>query len=97
MSGIILWVAGVAVAAALAVGIGGVGVAVIDDAKAGAAADAAALAGAAAGNDAAARVTDRNGAELISIEQRRSVVRVVVRVGSSSAEAFAERILVSIR
>jgi hypothetical protein len=97
MTGIVLWIGGVAVAAALAVGIMRLGTAAVHDAQAGAAADAAALAAAAAGNDAAARAADRNDALLISIEHRGSVVRVVVGVGGATAEAFAERILVPIR
>lgn len=95
MSGFIMWLAAVAVAAALALGVAAVGTAAIEHAQAGAAADAAALAGAAGGQDAALRATQRNDAELISFRERGAVFTVVVRVGQSSAQASAERILVA--
>ncbi len=94
MSGFMLWLAALAVAAALAVGLSTVGGAAVDQAQASAAADAAALAGAADGYAAAVLVTQRNGAELVAFTERGAVVTVVVRVGESTAEASAERLLV---
>ena len=60
-----------------------------DAARAQTAADAAALAGAAEGEDAAARFAAANGGELISFQQDGDVVRVEVRVGHASADASA--------
>ena len=95
MSGFVLWLGAVAVAAALALGVTAVGSAAIDQSQAGAAADAAALAGAAAGQDAAARVAQLNGAQLVSVRERGAVFTVVVRFGQGTAQASAERRVVA--
>lgn len=96
MSGIVLWIGALAVAAALAIGVATVGAAAVEKAQASSAADAAALAGAAAGVDAASRTAQLNGAELLSFSEDRSIYRVVVSVGESTAVAYAERLLVPV-
>jgi hypothetical protein len=65
-----------------------------DAARARTAADAAALAGAAEGGDAARRMAEANGAELLEFVRAGSVVEVLVRVDSATARARAEAILV---
>ena len=97
MSGIVMWVSALAIAAALAVGVSQVGLAAIEDSRAATAADAAALAGAADGAGAASEAASRNGANLVSLRQNGQVTSVVVSVGNATAEAHAKRILVSIR
>lgn len=96
MSGILLWLSALAVTAVLAIGVTSVGEAAIEDARAGTAADAAALAGAAAGHQEARRAATLNGAELISVSTTNAVTTVVVRVGAATARAHAERILIPI-
>ena len=96
MSGILLWLSALAVTAALAVGVGRVGQAAIDDVRAQTAADAAALAGAAAGHGAAAVTAEKNDAELVLMSTIGPITTVVVRVGTATAQAHAERILIPI-
>lgn len=93
MSGLILWLGALAVAAILAVGITEVGHAAITEAQAQAAADAAALAGAADGVAAATNAAQRNDAEVIAHSQAGDVITVTVRIGSSTATAHAERVV----
>ena len=68
-----------------------VGAQVDDRARAQTAADAAALAGARAGEDAAGAMAEADGGELTSYVSRGDDVEVVVRVGRSSATARARR------
>jgi hypothetical protein len=68
-----------------------VAAAVRDSARAHAAADAAALAGAAEGEDAAREVADRNGAELVRWRIEGDDVWVEVRLGRARAVAKAHR------
>lgn len=71
---------------------------VVDDvARARTAADAAALAGAAAGEPAARDLAERNGAELLSFERTRRGVRVEVRVGDVQDQAEASASTVWVR
>ena len=71
---------------------------VVDDAaRARTAADAAALAGAAAGEPAARDLAERNGAELLSFERTWRGVRVEVRVGHVQAQAEASASTVWVR
>jgi len=71
---------------------------VVDDAaRARTAADAAALAGAAAGEPAARDLAERNGAELLSFERTWRGVRVEVRVGDVQAQAEASASTVWVR
>lgn len=97
MSGIVMWVSALAIAAALALGVSHVGLAAIEDARAATAADAAALAGAADGAAAAGEAAARNGATLLSVTESGATTSVVVSVGNATAEAHAKRILVPIR
>jgi hypothetical protein len=55
-----------------------------------AAADFAALAGVLEGEDGAADLARRNGAELVSFQETAACVHVVVRIGTVRAEAFAD-------
>jgi hypothetical protein len=71
-----------------------VAVAADDAARARTAADAAALAGAAEGGDAARRMAESNGAELLEFVQAGASVEVVVRVNSTTAQARSEASLV---
>jgi hypothetical protein len=64
--------------------------ALADRARASTAADAAALAGAAEGQDAARRLAVANGAELVSFRREGQEVVVRVRVGAVEAEARAQ-------
>lgn len=96
MSGITFWVSSLAIVAALALGLTHVGAAAIDDAQAATAADAAALAGAAGGPDAAHDAAKRNGATIVSIAVDGDVTTVIVRLGQAQATAHARRILVPI-
>ncbi|MDC0359291.1 hypothetical protein OAM92_01025 [Acidimicrobiales bacterium] len=61
-----------------------------DAARAQTAADAAALAGAAEGRDAALVLAQANGGTLVDYRREGSVVRVEVRVGHASADASAQ-------
>ena len=71
---------------------------VVDDvARARTAADAAALAGAAAGELAARDLAERNGAELLSFERTWRGVRVEVRVGDVQDQAEASASTVWVR
>ena len=65
--------------------------AVADEARARTAADAAALAGAAEGEDAAREVAEANGAELVHWRAEGADVWVEVRVGDARAVAKARR------
>lgn len=67
------------------------GVAAVSQAQARTAADAAALAGAAEGREAATRVAEANGATLESFEVAGAETEVVVRVGEARARARARR------
>jgi uncharacterized membrane protein len=78
-----------AAATALAVGTGGR--VVVARAQAQTAADAAALAGAAEGPEAARELADRNGATLVRFEVRSTDTLVEVAVGPVRAEARARR------
>jgi len=81
----------VLVMALAAVGVARVGLAAADRARARTAADAAALAGAADGEDAARDVAERNGAGLVSYREDGSDVVVVVRFDRAEATARARR------
>lgn len=71
---------------------------VVDDsARARTAADAAALAGAAAGEPAARDLAERNGADLLLFERTWRGVRVEVRVGDVQARAEASASIVWVR
>lgn len=77
------------VAATLAVGVGRLGEAAVARAQARTAADAAALAGAAEGRNAATVTAAANGARLLDYETRGRDVRVTVRWGRARATARA--------
>lgn len=94
MSGFLGVFAALAVTAALLAGVSRIGVAAIDDVQAMTAADAAALAGAAAGPDAADEAAVRHGGELVALVVTGAVTMAEVRVGSASAVAYAERVVV---
>lgn len=96
MLGVLGWFMALAVTLALLLGVERVSTAAIDDARATTAADAAALAGAAAGEGAAADAASRNSGQMVSIVERGMVTTVVVRVGSATATAHAERVLVPV-
>ena len=91
MSGILLWMSAIAVAAMLALGIAEVGEAAACSARVQTAADAAALAGAAAGNSAAAEAAQLNEATLVALEQTGDVFTATVRGCENTATAHAER------
>jgi len=97
MSGIVLWVASLAVAAAMTLGVSQVGQAAVDAARAQTAADASALAGAAAGPAAASDAAARNGGDLHSILIDDSGASVRATYGSATATARAERHMIPIR
>lgn len=78
-------------AVAMALAVVSVGDVVVDRARAQTAADAAALAGAADGVDAAERIAGLNDAELREWADRDGIVIVVVTVGSAQATAAADR------
>src|SRR3954470_6776624 len=84
-----LVVAIVAIAALGVVGLGRFAVATVHAARARTAADAAALAGAADGREAAAAIASENGARLISYAERDGTVDVQVRWGDAMARARA--------
>ena len=92
MSGFLGMVAALAVTALLLAGISRVALVAIDDARAMTAADAAALAGAAAGRDAASEAAVRNGGDLVAMVVSGAVTMVEVRVGHASAVAYAQRL-----
>ncbi|MDW3176831.1 MAG: helicase [Acidimicrobiia bacterium] len=94
MVGLLGWLMGLSLTAALLIGIVAVGDAAIDDARAATAADAAALAGAAGGSEAAQVAAERNGATLVRVSFRGSVTSVEVRLGDARAVAHAERLIV---
>ena len=75
----------------LALGVGRVGADVVVSARARAAADAAALAGAADGEEAARRLAQANGGTLERYEAEGAQVQVEVEVGGARAAARAER------
>jgi hypothetical protein len=79
----------VAFAVLTLVALGPLGRALGDRTQARTAADAAALAGAVDGEDAAGRLAEANGAELVSFERREGDVVVAVRVGGVDAWASA--------
>lgn len=93
-----LWsaIAGIVVTSAILLGISNVGLAASESAQARSAADAAALAGVAAGPTAAERIALANGARLVSIHAEAERTRVVVEVGQSRYTAVAERFFVPI-
>ncbi len=93
MSGIAMSMAAFAIVVMLALGVGEVAQAAVDAAQASSAADAAALAGAMEGRNAAAEVAALNGAEVVIAQADGFIFRAVVRVGDAEAEAFAERVL----
>jgi hypothetical protein len=83
-------VAGImAVAMVLLVAVGELGRSAADGARARTAADAAALAGAAGGRDAAAHLAAQNGGTLVSYAADEGAVLVTVSVGRASATARA--------
>jgi hypothetical protein len=73
----------------LVVGLGRVGVEVVTASRASAAADAAALAGAAEGREAAERLATANGGVLVAYASEGREVQVAVRVGEAEAVARA--------
>jgi hypothetical protein len=73
----------------LVIGLGRVGVEVVTASRASSAADAAALAGAADGRQAAERVAAANGGALVTFEAEGREVQVTVRVGGAEAVARA--------
>lgn len=73
----------------LVVGVGRVGVEVVTASRASSAADAAALAGAADGREAAERLAAANGGVLVAFAAEGREVQVAVRVGSAEAVARA--------
>ena len=73
----------------LVIGVGRVGVEVVTTSRASSAADAAALAGAADGRQAAERLAAANGAVLVTFEAEGREVQVTVRVGGAEAVARA--------
>lgn len=83
----------IAIAGLCLIGVMHVGNASRDAAMARTAADAAALAGAAAGSDAALEAAQRNEAEVVELRRDGMFVTVVAKVGRSTAEARAERVL----
>lgn len=86
-----LLVAAVVLVGVLAAGVARIGEAAVARAQARTAADAAALAGAAEGRDAAHAVAAANGARLALYEEHGSDTRVVVHVGPAEASAKATR------
>lgn len=81
-------------AGALIVGIGRLGATADDAARARTAADAAALAGAADGYDAALRLAQANGAILLDFQNNGDIVEATTQVGESVAVAAAMRTVV---
>lgn len=77
--------------AGLAVLVGDVGGAAVTAARARAAADAAALAGAAGGEEAARRLAQDNGGEVVAYAAEGAEVQVAVVLGGTTARARAER------
>jgi putative Flp pilus-assembly TadE/G-like protein len=71
--------------------LGRLGVATVSQAQARTAADAAALAGAAEGREAAVAIAEANGAKLEQFEAMGADTRVTVRVGEARATARARR------
>jgi len=92
MSGFLGMFGALAVTAALLAGLSRAGDAAIDDARAMTVADAAALAGAAAGPEAANEAALRNGGDLVALVVSGSVTMVEVRVGNAHAVAYADRV-----
>jgi Flp pilus assembly protein TadG len=70
-------------------GLARLGGAMVDDSRAQAAADAAALAAVEGGADAAARLAERNGAQLVSVDRVGDEVVVVVDVAGTRSTARA--------
>lgn len=91
MSGAVFAMAALAIAAILAIGIAEVGTAAVCASQSQTAADAAALAGAAAGTDAAQQAAIRNDSALISLEQSGDIFTATVRGCANTAIAHAER------
>jgi hypothetical protein len=81
----------IVVAGVVAFALAPFGEAVIDKAKARTAADAAALAGAAEGEQAAREMAAANGAELLDFESDGTTAEVTVAVGKARARARARR------
>src|SRR5688572_30331578 len=79
-------------AGGLCLGLGRMGGVAVARAQARTAADAAALAGAAEGRDAAEQVADANGARLTDWSEEGSAVEVSVAIGEVGARARAERV-----
>lgn len=71
--------------------LGRLGVATVTQAQARTAADAAALAGAADGRDAAAAIAEANGAKLVDFQRQGLDTRVTVALGRAHATARARR------
>jgi hypothetical protein len=88
-SAVVVAAAVLAIAAVLAVGVVRVGGVVTDRARAHTAADAAALAGAAEGREAAVEVADANGGALVEFVDVGEEVEVTVRIGDVEAVARA--------
>lgn len=99
MSGLLLWIAAIAIVAMLALGIAELGHAATCAAQSQTAADAAALAGAADGTSAADLIAQRNGATLVSLERTGDVFTATVQGCANPTVAHAERVetLVTIR
>ena len=91
MSGLVLWMAAIAIAASLAIGIAEVGQAAVCKAHTQTAADAAALAGAAAGDGAATQAATRNETTLVSLQRSGDVYTATVTACGNTAVAHAER------
>lgn len=91
MSGFLVWMGALAVAAMLAIGITNVGWAAVEQARAQAGADATALAGAADGLDAATEAAQRNDVLVVAITESGNIVTAVVQSGNATATAHAER------
>jgi hypothetical protein len=81
----------VAAVGGLVLGLGRLGAAAVDRAQARTAADAAALAGAADGRDAAEEVAAANGGRVVWFRRLGVRTGVMVEVGRAQAEAWAER------
>jgi outer membrane lipoprotein SlyB len=84
-----LVVATLVVAGLFLIALGRLSVAAISQARARTAADAAALAGAVRGHDAAADMAHANGAQLVAFDQPDGDTRVTVKVGAATATARA--------
>ncbi len=83
--------AGLVVATVVTTVVGTIGRHAVDAAVADAGADAAALAGAAAGPAEARRIAAANGVDVVEVRVHGDQVQVVVRRGTSTAVATAER------